>query len=112
MKHIKLGTMFGFYSLELRNVPDEQAEEVGRLAREVLNINKSAFDYDSDVICQIKNRARINKNSMKHTQHNDPFEHNQYQDESFWDFFLKNDWKTIVGVAVMIVAAGIIYINR
>jgi len=46
---------------------------------------------------------------MKHTQHNDPFEHDQYQDETFWDFSLKNDKWLVALVAVMIVVAGVIY---
>jgi len=47
---------------------------------------------------------------MTHTQHNDPFEHDQYQDESFWDFSWENDWKTIVGVVALMVVAGVIYL--
>ena len=47
---------------------------------------------------------------MKHTQHNDPFDYDQYQDGSFWDFSWENDKWTIVGVAVMIAVAGVIYL--
>ena len=49
---------------------------------------------------------------MKHTPHNDPFEHDQYKDESFWDFSRENDKWTIVGVVVMMVVAGVIYLIK
>ena len=47
---------------------------------------------------------------MKHTQHNDPFDYDQYKDESSWDFSWENDKWTIVGVVAMIAVAGIIYL--
>ena len=47
---------------------------------------------------------------MKHTNHNDPFDYDQYKDESFWDFSWENDWPMVVGVAVMIAASSIIYV--
>ena len=47
---------------------------------------------------------------MAYIQNNDPFEHDQYKDESFWDFWWKNDWKTIVGVVVMVALAFIIFV--
>jgi len=47
---------------------------------------------------------------MKHTQHNDPFNYDQYKDESFWDFSWENDWVTVVGVAGMIAVSFIIYV--
>ena len=47
---------------------------------------------------------------MKHTQHNDPFEYSSFKDESFWDFSWENDKWMIVGVAVMIAVAGVIYL--
>jgi len=39
---------------------------------------------------------------MKHTQHNDPFDYDEYKDESFWDFSWGNDWLMVVGVIAMI----------
>ena len=45
---------------------------------------------------------------MKHTNHNDPFDYDQYKDESFWDFSWKNDWWMIVGVAAMIAVCTVI----
>ena len=48
---------------------------------------------------------------MKHTQHNDLFDYDQYQDESFWDFSWENDKWTIVGVVAMIVASLVILLT-
>jgi len=45
---------------------------------------------------------------MKHTNFNDPFDYDEYKDESFWDFSWKNDWMTVVGVALMIAVCTII----
>ena len=39
---------------------------------------------------------------MKHTNHNDPFDYDQYKDESFWDFSWENDKWMIVGLVAMI----------
>jgi len=47
---------------------------------------------------------------MKHTNRNDPFDYDQYKDESFWDFSWKNDWWMIVVVAAMIAVTFIIYV--
>ena len=47
---------------------------------------------------------------MKHTQHNDPFNYDQYKDESFWDFSWENDWLMVVGVVAMIAVTFIIFV--
>ena len=47
---------------------------------------------------------------MKHTQHNDPFEHDQYQDESFWDFSWENDKYIIYFLLAMIGIPALFFI--
>jgi hypothetical protein len=47
---------------------------------------------------------------MKQTQHHDPFEYSQYQDNSFFDFSWENDKWTIVAVGVGIALSAGIYL--
>ena len=47
---------------------------------------------------------------MKHTNHNDPFDYDQYKDESFWDFSWENDWPGVCTVVAIILWAVVMLI--